>query len=474
MWTVTKDVDELKVAIVYPGGLELKWAMSALKADHPIITPAARYTEKDAKGFLNEAKELQKIVKDVLPSIKLFDFKDLLQETLDEYRDDKTTLKNIVSTCFGWDWPRIEKLLGDLWKYLTASQIIGQDCPILKHGDGFKIGIRPVTNIISIADMGHMTSKGFILSNKQSWWRSREEEIMKAILEHHPVMKENVHLLLDMGTKNGCYLEGGDCCAISDDSTAIAIGWQTYREGAIEVSKALPNQTIYAVHKYPIELGSGGGSSLLWHYAWHLNGMFTMVDENKVLCTPYIFDWPKGGRKWLIKLLETLRKDFEKWEPLRKESNIRKYREAGKKIPEWLVDYIFGPFRKEKIDAIKDVGTVEIYKNGKRVAVKDSFLDALIEDEILEPDNIIYVGGDPNDIDYKTEYEHYVTALREGIWACSVATLKPGKVIAYHDMIKTNEALEYHGVKPVRIDGRYMRKVGLFGLDSAILPLWRK
>ena len=97
MWTVTKDVDELKVAIVYPGGPELKWAMSALKGDHPIITPAARYTEEDAEGFLNEAKELQKIVKDVLPSVELFDFKDLLQETLDEHSDDKTTLKNIVS-----------------------------------------------------------------------------------------------------------------------------------------------------------------------------------------------------------------------------------------------------------------------------------------------------------------------------------------------------------------------------------------
>ncbi len=120
------------------------------------------------------------------------------------------------------------------------------------------------------------------------------------------------------------------------------------------------------------------------------------------------------------------------------------------------------------------MGTVEIYKKGRRVATKDSFIDALIEDEVIKPDGIIYVGGDPNDIDYRTEYEYYVTALREGIWACSVATLKPGKVIAYHDMIKTNEALEYHGVKPVRIDGRYMRKVGLFGLDSAILPLWRK
>jgi len=472
MWTVTKDVDELKVAIVYPGGLERWWALPTF-GEYPLAwgakgTPCGYFTRWESEQQRRSLKyTMQQTVKEVLPSIKLFDFKDLLQETLDEYRDDKTTLKNIVSTCFGWDWPRIEKLLGDSWKNLTASQIIGQDCPILKHGDGFKVGIRPVTNIISIADMGHMTSKGFILSNKQSWWRSREEEIMKAILEHHPVMKENVHLLLDMGTKNGCYLEGGDCCATSDDSTAITVGWHTNREGAIELSKALPNQTIYAVHKYPIEKYGFNGMVFTW--GWHRDDIFAMVDENKVLCTPYIFDWPKGGRKWLIKLLKTLRKDIEEWHPI-----LRRYREAGKKTPEWLMSRVIGDFTDEKIDAIKDVGTVEIYKNGKRVAVKDSFLDALIEDEILEPDNIIYCGGDPDD--YADPIEHFfVSFAREeaGFMNCA-ENLKPGVILCYDDCPRTIETLKDHGVKTATYKAFYQQKFGGPCQNCCFIPLWRE
>jgi hypothetical protein len=202
--------------------------------------------------------------------------------------------------------------------------------------------------------------------------------------------------------------------------------------------------------------------------------MFTMVDKNKVLCTPYIFDWPKGGRKWLIKLLETLRKDFEKWEPLREESNIRRYREAGKEIPDWLVDYVFGPFRKEKIDAIKDVGTVEIYKNGKRVAVKDSFLDALIEDEILEPDNIIYCGGDPDD--YADPIEHFfVSFAREeaGFMNCA-ENLKPGVILCYDDCPRTIETLKDHGVKTATYKAFYQQKFGGPCQNCCFIPLWRE
>ncbi|MBS3796090.1 MAG: hypothetical protein KGY80_14385, partial [Candidatus Thorarchaeota archaeon] len=98
---------------------------------------------------------------------------------------------------------------------------------------------------------------------------------------------------------------------------------------------------------------------------------------------------------------------------------------------------------------------------------------ALIEDGILSPENIILVGGDPNDVEYRNEYEHWITAIREGGWACSLAVLKPGVVMSYHDMVKTNEILQYNGVEVIEKDARYMKMIHETGLGSFVLPLWR-
>jgi len=48
--------------------------------------------------------------------------------------------------------------LGEAWKDLTAEQILGRYCSVLKDGDEYKIGIRSLTGLISVRDMGQMTS----------------------------------------------------------------------------------------------------------------------------------------------------------------------------------------------------------------------------------------------------------------------------------------------------------------------------
>jgi len=260
--------------------------------------------------------------------------------------------------------------------------------------------------------------------------------------------------------------------ALSEDALAVGVRSNTNREAAIEVSKALPEKTVYAVNKFPEELGGG------WpvRYGEHLNFMFSMLDEGKALVAPYVFDYPEGSKKTLMKMLNTLSDDVYQYEPIRPESDMRP--EVWGKLPEKLKTRIegrvFGDFLKSRVKAFDDLGSVEVLKNGKVGEKSDSFVKTLIRDEVLDPDGIVLVGGDPGSIDYRNEFHHWVTALREGGHACCVAVVKPGTVIAYHHMLKTNEALEDAGINVVKLDGRYAERQTDTGFGDLILPLWRK
>jgi len=469
MWTVKADYDKIRVAMMYSGGKERLWGCyRAQTGDHPLAGYAG--SKIDVAGFAKDIEGFEEEVKKIT-SAEILDPKVLLQETLEFWRGDRKGLKKVVSTCFHEnDWLRVEKLLGDSWMDLTAGEIFGEKCPVSKDGTGFKIGIRPAKKIVMANDLGHMTSEGFIISHRASWAMSREDRIMKSIVENHPKFVENSHVLPEL--EYPAFMSGGDVTAPSDDTMAVGVRSNTNREAAIEVSKALPEKTVYAVLKYPEELGGG------WvrHYGEHLNFMFSMLDEGKALVAPYVFDYPEGSKKTLMSMLKALSDDIYRWDPVRLESYMRPERWA--KIPEKLRPKVmakeYGSFLKERVDAFKDVGKVEIFKNGKSIDKKDSFLQALIDDGVLDPDGIIYVGGDPEDVDYRNEFQYFVTAIREGTHACSVATIKPGTVIAYHHMLKTNEALEDAGINVVKLDGRYAELLTDAGFGNLLLSLWRK
>jgi arginine deiminase len=467
MWTVKAEYDKLQVAVLYPGGKECTWYFMGPTGDHPIPSaPSNAFTLEDYKKLNKEFEQFKEIVRSNT-SAEVFNLKELLQETLNSCEHDKKRRKKFISTCFPEDWPRIEKLLGNGWMDLTAGEIFGEKNPIIMDGEEFKVGIRPVPKIMRTGDLGHMTSEGFIISRRASWRRSREDGIIRAIVENHPLFTENVHVLLDL--KGDAYMEGGDVMCLNENTLAVGIRSNTTKETAIEISKASPEKTVYAVHKYPEELGTGWSL----HYGQHLNYIFNMVDEGKALIAPYIFDYPKGSKKTLMKMLETISDDVYMLEPLREESELRYLAKIPEKLKPRIESRVYGGLKKDRVEAFKDVGSVEIYKNGELTSRRDSFIETLIEDGVLDPDGIILVGGDQDDIDYRNEFHHWITALREGGWACSILTLKPGVVIAYHDMVKTNEALEDHGVNVITIKAMRIKQMTETGIGDLIMSLAR-
>jgi len=468
MWSVSADYDKIKAAITYSGGIEATWLPFGPIGDHPLSGNS--FVKADYDGMVSDLKDYRRTIEEIT-SAKVLDVKELLAQTLQAWREDKERLKEVILGCFPeFERDRIENLIKDrYWVDISAGEIFGEKCPLIDNEE-FDFGIRPVKGMPRVADLGHMTSEGFIAGNMSSWTRSRENLIMDVILQNHPAFVDNVEVAVNLD--GDAYLAGNDIVNINEDCLAIGVGSYSNREAAEEISKALPDKTVYVVKKYPEDLMK---HSWVDHYGERLNYMFNMVDKDKALIQPFIFDYPKGSRKVLMSMLQTLSDDLYKWEPVREESNFQEenWAEIPDRVKPKVKSRVYGALSKERLKGFDGVGSVEVLENGKSKSKNDSFIDALIEDGILSPENIILVGGDPNDVEYRNEYEHWITAIREGGWACSLAVLKPGVVMSYHDMVKTNEILQYNGVEVIEKDARYMKMIHETGLGSFVLPLWR-
>ncbi len=467
MWNVRNDVGELKAGVIYDGGPEILWALNALSADTPFVY-SGYYNEEDVTGLMRDLGEVHAIMRENT-SAKLFDLKQLLQETLDTAKGDPTKFEKVMRTIYSplEDWQRLKEILGEEWKSLNANDIFGQRCPIIKHNGTFKVGIRPAgRDIVNTRDLGVMTPSGFFLCHKFRFNRCLEDRITKTVMLHNPTMRENVDVRVDFVVeemeRKGCYVEGGDCTIPSEDSVAVALNYHSTREAVQEVSRAFPHLRVYAVLMYPWEQST----SYAFHWAYHFDSAFVMIDDDGALVFPYVFDHPSPGRKFLMKAIEIIRKDLEEWHPI-----VRSYREAGKEIPSWWKERIYGDLMESKVALIEGVGRVEVYKGGQLIGRKESFIDALVDDDILDPDKIVYVGGDPED--YSNEFEYLFRAFKEGFFANCMIALRPRTLIAYEENPRTIEALKDHGCIVYGVKGAYMQKVGGMGTHCSIMPLLR-
>ena len=122
----------------------------------------------------------------------------------------------------------------------------------------------------------------------------------------------------------------------------------------------------------------------------------------------------------------------------------------------------------------KDAGSCAAYTKGKSgpelVRRKTSLVDYLIEEEKLEPDGIIYVGGLP---ERKNDVEHLMLALMEQArGASNIVTIKPGLVVAFERNHATNKTLRDQGITVKEWPDSYLDLLG--GPHCSTSPLWRE
>jgi N-dimethylarginine dimethylaminohydrolase len=314
-----------------------------------------------------------------------------------------------------------------------------------------------------------MTAQGYILNGKQTWWREREDHVAKAVLQNHPLLVENTECAIDLNTYPNAWIEEDLLLPTEDVLVFGHGGWHTHRNAAIEISKALPDYTVYAfIHgsppsqHYPVKTDM----QMYWHMAWHLSSSLAMLDEGKLICSPYYFDYPRGRRKTLIKLLKALQKDIMENHPV-----IKRYKNEGKKPPSEVEKHIWGQLTEAKIAATEENTRTEIIRNGKVVEKRDDLINALVEDGVIKSDGVVFAGGNPED--FVSEEEFIYSAFQESA-ACCLENLKPGVVLIYAIMRNTIKSLKDHGVKPVAYRHFYQELFGSPCQDCSYGPLWRE
>jgi len=186
----------------------------------------------------------------------------------------------------------------------------------------------------------------------------------------------------------------------------------------------------------------------------HLDVVINYLDAGKALVMPYFWDskylndTPRRLLlKTLLKTLEALRSQSEK---------------ANRSLIPMVHPKNF-----------ENSGKCYVYERGesepKLVCSHNCFVDYLIEENKLDPDELIYVGGRP---EKKNDVEHLMLSLMEQArGASNVFALKPGDVIAYERNHVTNEELREHGVTIKEWEDSYLDMLG--GPHCSTSPLWR-
>jgi arginine deiminase len=306
--------------------------------------------------------------------------------------------------------------------------------------------IPPKRELMWMRDSSAVTPAGVVINVMASMKRFPESELVRAVYKYHPMFDED-SIFLDMvqhyrqmesdesaaGLLDKKFLEGGNILILNEETIAVGVGSsefyysnRTTRQAfylfvrrLFEADKTKKIRRVYLVN-VPDLRGF-----------IHLDTAFNMFGPGSAIAMPYIFGHPKPSIR--ISADDVLER-FVTW--IRKNMVISKA--DLKRIP--------------TPEMFRHSGKVEIYdrdyieKQGeiKRLPIPSRrFLDQLIEDRILDPEKIVWIGGSADD--YASPYEHLKVALFEQAnLAGNVFTTEPFRLVSYHRNRVTNRSLEAH------------------------------
>ena len=302
-------------------------------------------------------------------------------------------------------------------------------------------------------DTSFTTQVGTVICNMRRYSRRFEPRVVKLAYEHDPVLSENVEVVYDANeaqeslTEPPC-IEGGDTHIVDEETIAVGLGQRSTHTGFMKAAEVLFDRDHDGElrHICAVKLPDYPAVDYM-----HLDVVINYPDRKRALVMPYIFEGEtvKGvaNKSLLLKALEALRAQSE-----------RDGRPMGPMVHP---------------DAFRDAGSCQVYvrgSHGPELAGRwASFVDFLVSEDKLEEDEIIYVGGVP---DEENDVGHLMTALMEQArGASNIVTLKPGKVIAFKRNHVTNGELRAHGIDVLEWEDSYLDMLG--GPHCSTSPLWR-
>ena len=301
-------------------------------------------------------------------------------------------------------------------------------------------------------DTSFTTPVGTVICNMRRYSRRYEPRVIKLCYEYDPVLSEHCNVIYDANevdegfTEPPC-VEGGDTQIIDEETIAIGIGQRSTFTGFMEAARRIFNNDLNHElrHIIAVKLPDYPAADYM-----HLDVVINYPDAGRALVMPYFFDtdyMKDTPRRLLLKSLEALRRQSETYgRPL--ESMVHP-------------------------DNFQDAGSCFVYERGEKspklVQKVDSLVDYLIEENKLETDGIIYVGGRP---EKKNDLDHMMLSLMEQArGAPNVVALRPGVVVAYERNHATNKSLRDAGITVKEWDDNYLDMLG--GPHCSTSPLKR-
>lgn len=445
------DIDPLRAVLLHKPGKENEWVSLALTSPWGAIA-----FPRGARAAC-EHQEYVKLIKENSDT-KIYFIEELLNDILNKV--DKKERSQFLLEVFGEErYSKIRKFLAD--EEITADHILGRVHPF-KYVMDSELIIKPIGSLIWARDFSVVTQGGLVISHYNGLFARRKNEtgVVKAIYKWHPEFQKNLTILEDFSLKEKLFLQGGDVIPIDEEAIAVGTGGRTTRNAVEHLAKLLYEnsnvKTVYSVNMPSMLDAPKRKTPNILNALWiHLDSFFNFVDNNKVVTVLPTFR--THLKQILYNIMKITRKDA-----------ITEMKKEGTK-PSILRRQV-SPV--PSLKDIKNIGKCTVLRRGKKAETKKDFLKALVEDDKLNKDEIITVGGSPED--YPNTYEYIDAVLREfRFQAANVLPLRKGVVIAYDENKATLNALKNHGIKVLTFTAPQL-SFGMGGPHCLAMTLFRK
>lgn len=431
---VTSDIAPLKKVIVLTPGRDVVRQSYQLYSD--LFYLGLSYDD----GMINQHQEMLRILEK--NGVEVLNVIDLLEEAISaSRREDK--LEQSLQQIFPSAFPLIKEKI----ESIDALSLLGRRDMFYYHHDAegrFMPLIRPSIWYFYTRDFAVTTPKGIIITNSKERSRRLEHIIGRFMFAFSEKLKD-YKIALD-AEKEGVRCEGGDILVKDENTILMGINNFSDAEAAKKIAQTL-NMDVIGVSMPPYKDFSGTNIEIM-----HLDTVFNLVDKDKALTVPYLFEKKYAQNNPIIKTLKGINEGLK----------------AERKKAKEESDY---PFSLEKaIKYIPQVGWLTHFKAGSGEAVE---LNKKLVDYLIDLGyEIVWVGGERGNL-REDKYLLERVLYEQSLQAANVVQLAPGKVLSYAHNKYTIQALRNKGIAVLSFEGKYLAD-NLGGPHCLTMPLERR